>query len=136
MAGGTVSFSSAQYNYDFYLIKVNGNGDTAWTKAIGSTSFDEQAKYVQQNSDSGYIVCGDDAHDIYLARTNAAGNVLWAKTYGGPDFEAGLAAQQTSDGGFIVAGIIEYLLDPSRIILMKIDANEINLAKDSKRGSR
>jgi hypothetical protein len=35
---------------------------------------------------------------------NASGDTLWTKTYGGVNFECGYSIQQTTDGGYIVAG--------------------------------
>src|SRR5512146_756018 len=42
---------------DAWLIKTDENGDTIWTKTYGDTYIDE-AYYVKQTSDGGYILCG------------------------------------------------------------------------------
>jgi len=42
--------------------------------------------------------------DVYLIRTDENGDTLWTKTYGGNGQDEGYFVQQTSEGGYIVAG--------------------------------
>jgi hypothetical protein len=66
---------------------------------------------VQQTSDGGYIVsgtgsdCDDRGYDLYLLKTHPNGDVDWVKKYGGTDDDRGYCVRQTSDGGYIVAGV-------------------------------
>ncbi|GAJ24067.1 unnamed protein product, partial [marine sediment metagenome] len=43
-------------------------------------------------------------HHVYLIKTDVNGDTLWRKTYGGAEGDAGYSVQQTSDGGYIIAG--------------------------------
>jgi hypothetical protein len=76
----------------------------------GSNS--DNANSVQQTTDGGYIVAGhisswvsDD--DFWLIKTDENGNVEWDQTYGGYDSDNANSVQQTTDGGYIVAGFTE-----------------------------
>jgi hypothetical protein len=105
VAGHTDSFGN---NRQVYLIKTNALGDTLWTKTYGDTAFD-LGQSVQQTTDMGYIVAGStnsfgNGYQVYLIKTNALGDTLWTKTYGGVNDDHGSSVQQTSDGGYIVAG--------------------------------
>jgi hypothetical protein len=107
IAGTTSSFGSG--NNDVYLIKTDVLGDTLWTKTYGGTNSDEGYS-VQQTSDGGYIIAGytrsfgPGSYDVYLIKTNASGDTFWTKTYGGTNDDEGHSVQQTSDGGYIIAG--------------------------------
>jgi hypothetical protein len=107
LAGSTNSMGAG--NYDFYLVQLNANGDTLWTKTYGGTEND-MATGIQQTSDGGFILVGNSATlsaagtDVCLVRTDSSGNLLWAKNYGGAEADEGYAVLQTSDGGFIAVG--------------------------------
>ncbi len=57
--------------------------------------------------------------DTWVVKLDASGEIEWERSYGGSDSEAAFSFQQTSDGGFIVAGstrstdgdVTEYLGD-------------------------
>jgi len=107
VAGYTQSFGAGMS--DVFLIKTDANGNLQWAKTYGGTNYD-YAYSVRQTSDGGYIVAGETwsfgagGVDIFLIKTNASGNLQWAKTYGGTDWDYAYSVQQTSDGGYIVAG--------------------------------
>jgi hypothetical protein len=127
VAGYSYSFGN---NGQVYLIKTNASGDTLWSRIY----YDREnvgGRSVQQTSDGGYIVAGKTAydmthHDVYLLKTNASGDILWTRTYGdngGSNSDDGYSVQQTSDGGYIVAGYTRSFGNMSQVYLIKTDAN-------------
>lgn len=47
---------------------------------------------------------GAGGQDAWLFRTDEAGKMLWNRTYGDVNNDTAYTVQQTSDGGFIIAG--------------------------------
>jgi hypothetical protein len=120
---GTISTS-----IDAYLIKTNDQGDTLWTKRIGGNDV-EFCNSVQQTTDGGYIITGQTQSfgaglfDVYLIKTDVAGNVLWTKTFGGIYFNGSYSTEQTTDGGFIIAGYTNSFGAGHDVYLIKTDTN-------------
>lgn len=80
-----------------------------WSRTYGGSGWDV-ANSVQQTSDGGYVIAGSTCSfgagksDCWLIKIDAYGNVEWNQTYGGPDEDDACSVQQTSDGGYIIAG--------------------------------
>jgi hypothetical protein len=124
VAGYTYSFGNST---QVYLIKTNASGDTLWTKTYGGASWDDGYS-VQQTTDGGYIVAGwTDSFgailQVYLIKTNVSGDTLWTRTYGGSCDDRGYSVQQTTDGGYIVAGYTESFGDSVQVYLIKTNAS-------------
>ncbi len=131
------TLSSGAGDYDVYLIKTNAAGDALWTRTYGGPG-DDYGYSVQQTSDGGYVVAGctrsfgAGTKDVYLIKTNASGDALWTRTYGGTDFDYGLSVQQTSDGGYIVAGITASFGRDYDVYLIKTDSlGSVGVAEES-----
>ena len=107
-----------------------------WQKALGGSSVD-YANSVQQTADGGYIVAGssfsDDGdvainhgyYDAWIVKLNSTGGIQWQKSLGGSDYDEAYSIQQTSDGGYIVAGFFNYVtnnLSDTNYWIIKLDA--------------
>lgn len=99
-----------------------------WSNYFGS--YDGAGYAVKQTTDGGYIIAGyiETATllntDVYLIKTDSDGNQTWERTYGGSYVDFGYSVQQTTDGGYVVAGSIRpSSLIPAQVYLIKTDAN-------------
>lgn len=88
-----------------------------WQNTISGGSSD-YLKSVKQTTDGGYIlggysnsgISGDKTeptlgyHDYWVVKLDAAGSIQWQNTIGGSGFDYLESVQETTDGGFILAG--------------------------------
>lgn len=108
VCGYTWSFGAG--GSDFCILKLAPSGSIEWQKTCGETSW-EYPYSIQQTSDDGYIVAGHSNaflggrnSDYWVLKLASNGSIEWQKTYGGTTWDGAYSIQQTSDGGYIVAG--------------------------------
>jgi len=112
---------------DIYLVKVDKNGNTIWTKTIDHFADDIGCMAVQTN-DGGFVIVGatdstsvNIDHNLLIVKTDMEGNTSWTKTYRLNDnYTVGWCIQQTSDNGYIITGFTDnYNPSNEDIYLMK-----------------
>jgi hypothetical protein len=120
-SGGAVSVWSDGHQVNILTL--------SWAQIFGGTS-DDGGNSVQQTSDGGYIITGytkssgAGGSDVWLIKTDASGNKTWDKTFGGAADDEGRSVEQTSDGGYIIAGYTKsYGAGSSDVWLIKIDSS-------------
>ena len=103
---------------DFWIVKLDGSGNLSWETNYGGGS-NEEATSVQQTLDGGYIVAGftgssdgdvggsNGGLDYWVMKLDAMGALVWETNLGGSGFDIARSIEQTSDGGYIVAGYSE-----------------------------
>ena len=107
---GTTSFR------DYWIIKLNANGNQQWQKSLGGTNLDELAT-LSQTTDGGYIVGGSsvstdgdvtgnhgNSQDYWIVKLDGSGNLQWQKSLGGTAGDYLRTLNQTTDGNYIAAG--------------------------------
>lgn len=106
-AGGTESFGMGLS--DFWILKLDVNGNIMWQKAYGGEG-DDAAYSISQTQDGGFVASGwtdsfsAGGTDFLIIKLDRDGNPVWQKTYGAADIEYENRVRQTSDGGYILAG--------------------------------
>lgn len=115
IVAGNKGFGQWEGQSEFWIIKLDGQGNVEWEKVLGGFQ-NERAYSIVQNSDGGYIVVGSansnngdvsgnhGGSDYWAVRLDSFGNVLWQKCFGGSGNDHANDVKQTADGGFVIAG--------------------------------
>ncbi|MBC8045965.1 MAG: T9SS type A sorting domain-containing protein [Fimbriimonadaceae bacterium] len=108
-------------DYDFWVIKLDSEGNIEWDNTIGGNSYDFLYS-IQQTDDGGYILGGDTQSgisgdkteentgieswrsDYWVVKLDNTGNIEWQNTIGGNREDYLRSAAQTPDGGYILGG--------------------------------
>lgn len=108
-------FSNRHAGGDFWVIKLDANGDKVWRRFFGGTNTDTAYDIVQTN-DNGFIILGTSdsfdvdvqnnkgTYDYWAIKIDSAGLLVWEKSFGGNEIDQAYAITSSSDGNFIIVG--------------------------------
>jgi len=107
IAGRTYSFGAG--NYDFWVLRLDENGNIKWQKAYGGSSYENlHAVTVAPNGDIVVVgraeSFGAGGDDFWVLRLDENGNIKWQKAYGGSSTDIAEAVAIADNGDIIVAG--------------------------------
>lgn len=100
---------------DFWLIKIDPNGNLLWEKNYGGSSADQGADVIETFdgdliitgevlSNNGDVIGNHGFTDAWIAKLDSSGNLLWQNSLGGTMVDYFLAIQEADDGGYIATG--------------------------------
>jgi hypothetical protein len=120
VAGASISndgdVSSNHGGKDYWIVKLNHAGELIWQRSFGG-SRDDEARSIQQTADGGYIVAGSSksndgdvssnhgSSDAWIIKLNSEGELIWQRSLGGSQGDGAYSVQQTTDEGYIIAGV-------------------------------
>lgn len=117
---------------DVSLNRTDGEGKVLWTNTLSFMGC-EVRNSVQQTPDGGYIrsgtrvsSCYKGRSQAYILRANSEGNIIWTSSFTGQWQAIGFSMQQTSDGGYILAGATTadtYFWGHENVYLVKTDSS-------------
>lgn len=107
--------SNTKGSYDFWVLKINTQGDLVWERSFGGTGI-EISQDIIKTEDGNYVVTGhtfsadtdvsknNGESDVWMIKIDDSGNLLWETTLGGSQFDAAENVSLAKDGGFIISG--------------------------------
>jgi hypothetical protein len=107
-------------------MKAGANGNLLWTKTYSDGTAWLSGWAIQQTRDSSFTIAASvyrsaTQSDVYIVKTDMMGAVHWTSQHGGSGYEWPSSVQQTSDGGFVVAGRSNSNLSSYDFYLLKTD---------------
>ncbi len=113
---------------DFWVLKLESDGDVEWESTYGGAG-EEDAQPIRQTSDGGYIMAGETRSfgagggDVWVVKLNQNGQIMWERTYGGTGDDEVTSLDQTTDGGYVIAGeTTSFGAGATDIWVLKIDS--------------
>lgn len=100
---------------DYWVIKLDINGNIIWQNCLGSTETDE-AYQIIETTDGGFVIVGSSDGsdgdvvgnwgntDYWIVKLDHEGNLIWQKVFGGSDSDIAHSVVEKENGGFICAG--------------------------------
>lgn len=105
-------------SFDYWLLKYDASNQLQWQKTYGG-SLDDRGQSIIQTNDGGFALMGysksadsdvsinNGYDDFWLVKTNASGTITWEKSFGYSGSDTGYSVIQTSDGGFLLIGVLD-----------------------------
>src|SRR3989441_6091678 len=121
------------------IVKLDSNANVQWTNDLqysttcsagpATTPFD-----LQQTSDGGFVVAGytyapASIYNPFVAQLSSTGQIQWQHLFADQNtpYSTAYAVRQTYDGGYVVAGGIDYYISSStvtsKILVFKLDTS-------------
>lgn len=115
---------------DIWILKLSSSGNEVWSKKYcGDETCSGRAYSVIETADNEYVVAARAsfvirASDFWIIKLDSSGNDVWIKTFSAGGEEIPSSIQQTSDGGYIVAGVHNVPAEAGYYaIVVKLDAS-------------
>jgi len=102
--------------YDYWVIKVDKNGNLKWENSFGGTSMDNGLGLSETN-DGGMILGGNTGSfdgdvqcehhseiDAWVVKLDSLGDIEWERCYGGSNTESVIRILPREDGSYILLG--------------------------------
>jgi hypothetical protein len=120
--GYTASFGMG--SMDAWLLRLDADGDTLWTKTYGGENYDSGTSVVQTPDEGYFVLCninyGFNDQGLTLIKTNPAGDSLWARRYFHNN-EFGVSIIPAADSAYLILANTLAVGDEFDIRLIKIE---------------
>lgn len=112
---GDISYDPYPTSNDFWIIKIDGEGNIIWDKIVGGNGYDQPYRGYA-TTDGGIMAAGwtnssdgDVSHyygsyDMWMVKLNSEGEIQGDFTAGTTGMENAQAIIQTGDGGYLLGG--------------------------------
>jgi hypothetical protein len=128
---GTIDANDDIFDNNFWIIKLDKNGNKLWDKTFGN-NYEEIIHSIIQTKDSGFVVAGNNDFDFTIIKFDKNGNILWNKTLKNNNYNSIIhiySITQTNDGDFAIAGEIHLEKKSHDALIIKLGKKLIKWLK-------
>ncbi len=104
-------------DYDYWIVKIESNGNLLWQSSFGGSDIDQLYSAVQMQ-DGNYLIAGFSwsgisgnkteatagLEDYWVVKIDNSGNQIWQNDIGGSSNDELYSAISTTDGGALIGG--------------------------------
>ncbi len=129
---GATTGTFGKGNSDFFLIKIDADGNEVWTKSYGNEGrrgygFD-WCHSMSLTRDGGSISVGytdsQDIMDAHVVKFDAKGSAVWNRSFGNkPFYDYGHSVCEMKNGSYVVCGVTKSVQGNNDISLSEINSN-------------
>jgi hypothetical protein len=112
---GDITDKRPGFNKDVWVVKLDGNGHTGWSKTFGGSESDAGYAVIvtpdggclvagATNSNNGDVAGNHGGTDVWVLKLDNLGHQQWAKTYGGSSWDEARRIVATAEG-YVLAGL-------------------------------
>lgn len=104
--------NAASIEFDAYLIKLDQNTNTIWTKFLTNHVGSDAGFGIIEPNIGDYVICGygtnpvTNNQDLMILSTDTSGNVIERKYYGSSSPDIGYSICPSVNGGFLLSGFV------------------------------
>jgi hypothetical protein len=144
---------SSYGNNDYWIVKLDSNGNISWNKTYGGDNF-ESLYDINQNSNNDFYIIGNSNSDVsgsktqnnrglydyWIIKINDYGNIIWDKTFGGNNDDQAYSGIICNDGNLLICGSSNSIISGDKTVenkgnydlwLLKISSNGDNIWQKS-----
>jgi hypothetical protein len=124
--------SAAKGEEDYWIVKLNANGNIEWDKTIGGTSSDYLYS-MEVTSDTGFILSGTSwsgtsgdkseftkgMADYWIVKLASDGTVQWNKDIGSSESEGFGSVVEMANGGYLIGAVGGSTIDGDKTVSSK-----------------
>lgn len=108
LCGTTHPYETSEES-DIFIVKVDSQGDTIWTRTYGRNSWDE-GKSIYPLSDGGFIIAGYSYSsagrntDTFIFEIDSVGDLMWTQIYDGGGWDEARDVIAMGNGRIVAVG--------------------------------
>jgi gliding motility-associated-like protein len=113
---GNEKSENSRGNEDFWVMRIDGNGNKIWDKTIGGAGGDQL--FDMEMANGGFLLAGYStsnisgekteasfgANDMWIVKIDGNGNIRWQKTIGGSGSDVCQRVTRTLDNQYMLSG--------------------------------
>jgi hypothetical protein len=124
------TYAGGHGDRDFWLIKMNGNLDSIYSKTYGCSTYDEPDDILVSSDNyllmAGHTTVSDPLHNGRLYKTDLQGNIIFEKEYGADMHDGFQCVTELPNGSYAMGGYSSVVMGQETAFMVVTDNQGAN----------